>query len=209
MKVTEKTFSSEWIILQTCAKILKFHLHHVYIIEELKDLVRENDFSSVDDSHVSWENTGILGKVFNSDKSWFHLSCKVSSQNSRIWSAENPHTVRERLLHSIKVKGWCSVSRQKVIGLTFRRTERYQEVIMNVISLLEIDEEDCWFQQQGRGYGGKADSVIQTLTKFFVRRILSRKFNSLDPRIYSNFNYIFRGFSRRKRTKITRTHQKN
>jgi hypothetical protein len=27
--------------------------------------------------------------------------------------------------------------------------ERYQEFIMNLISLLKVDEQDCWFQQDG------------------------------------------------------------
>jgi hypothetical protein len=31
------------------------------------------------------------------------------------------------------------------------RVECYQKIVMNLISLLEVDGEDCWFQQDG-GY---------------------------------------------------------
>jgi hypothetical protein len=57
--------------------------------------------------------------VSYSDEIWFHLSGYVNSQNSRIWSAENPHTFHERPLHSLKVGVWCAVSRWRIVGPTF------------------------------------------------------------------------------------------
>jgi hypothetical protein len=33
------------------------------------------------------------------DEAWFHLSGYINSQNSRIWSAENPHALHENPLH--------------------------------------------------------------------------------------------------------------
>jgi hypothetical protein len=66
--------------------------------------------------------------------------------------AENPHTFHERPLHSVKVGVWCAVSRRMIIGpIFFSETvtaEGYQEMIMNFISLLEV-EQDCWLQQDG------------------------------------------------------------
>jgi hypothetical protein len=60
-------------------------------------------------THFIQGGIDILDKVFYSDGAWFHLSGYVNRQNSRIWSAENPHTFCERPLHSLKVGVWCAV----------------------------------------------------------------------------------------------------
>jgi hypothetical protein len=44
--------------------------------------------------------------------------------------------------------------------------ERYQEFIMNFISLLEVDKQDCWFQQDGATVHA-ANSTMQMFSKFF------------------------------------------
>jgi hypothetical protein len=110
---------------------------------------------------------------------WIH----VNSQNSRIRSAENPHTFHERPLHSSKVGVWFAVSRRRIIGpIFFSETitaERYQELIMNFISVLEVDERDCSFQQDGI-MAHTANSTMQILSEFFCGRIISR--NLLPPR---------------------------
>jgi hypothetical protein len=98
-------------------------------------------------THFIRGGTDILDKVFFCDEAWSHLSGYVNSQNIRIWSAENPHTFHERPLHSLKVGVWCAVSRPRIIGAIFFSemvtAERYQELIMNLISLLEDDKYDC------------------------------------------------------------------
>jgi hypothetical protein len=48
---------------------------------------------------------------------------------------------------------------------------------MNFISLLEVDEQDCWFQQDG-ATAHTADSIMQMLSEFFGGRII---FRSLWP----------------------------
>jgi hypothetical protein len=93
-------------------------------------------------AHFIREGVDILDEVFYSDEARFHLSGYVNSQNSRIWSDENPHTFHERPLHSVKVGIWCAVSRRKIIG-PILTAESYQELIVNSISLLEVDEQDC------------------------------------------------------------------
>jgi hypothetical protein len=57
--------------------------------------------------------------------------------------------------------------------------ERYQELIMNLISLLEVNEQDCWFQQDG-AMVQTANSTMQMLSEFFGGYIISR--NLLPPR---------------------------
>jgi hypothetical protein len=98
-------------------------------------------------THFIWGGIDILDEVFCSDESWFHLSRYVNSQNSRIWNAENLHTFHERLLHSLKFRVWCALSRQRISDpIFFSETitaEHYQQLIMNFISLLEVDEQNC------------------------------------------------------------------
>ena len=65
------------------------------------------------------QNPGILDVTFFTDEAWFHLSGYVNSQNTRIWAAENPHTVHEEPLHSQKIGVWCGVSRRRIIGPIF------------------------------------------------------------------------------------------
>jgi hypothetical protein len=92
-------------------------------------------------------------KVFYSNEAWFHISGYINSQNNRICSIENLHTFHERLLHSLKVRVWCAVSQERINGpIFFSETitaECYQEFIMHFTSLLEVDEQDCWLQQDG------------------------------------------------------------
>jgi hypothetical protein len=51
--------------------------------------------------------------------------------------------------------------------------ELYHELIMNLISLLEVDEQDCWFQQD-EATAHKANSTMQMLSEFFGGHIISR-----------------------------------
>ena len=54
--------------------------------------------------------------IFFSDEAWFLLSGYVNSQNSRVWSAENPHTILESPLHDVKVGAWCAISHKWITG---------------------------------------------------------------------------------------------
>jgi hypothetical protein len=56
--------------------------------------------------------------------------------------------------------------------------ECYQKLIMNFIFLLEVDEKDRWFQQDGATVH-TANSTMQ-MSEFFGGRIISR--NRLPPR---------------------------
>jgi hypothetical protein len=57
--------------------------------------------------------------------------------------------------------------------------ECYQELIINFISLLEVDEQDCWFQQDG-AMVHTANSTMQMLSELFGGRIISQ--NLWPPR---------------------------
>ena len=61
----------------------------------------------------------MLEKTFFLVEAWFHLSGYVSSQNSQMWSSENPHKFVEKPLYSIKVGVWCAMLRRRIIGPIF------------------------------------------------------------------------------------------
>jgi hypothetical protein len=110
-------------------------------------LVKENSFSTTDGLHTSIKLAHILDKVFSCDEALFHLSGYLNSQDSRIRSAENPHAIHGRHLHTLKVRVWCACLSTETIGpIVFNETitaKHYQELIMNFISLLEAEEQDC------------------------------------------------------------------
>jgi hypothetical protein len=57
--------------------------------------------------------------------------------------------------------------------------ERYQELIMNFISLSKVDEQNCWFQQEG-AKAHATNPTMQMLSEFFGGRVISR--NLWPPR---------------------------
>ncbi|GFG30322.1 hypothetical protein Cfor_01564 [Coptotermes formosanus] len=87
------------------------------------------------------------------DDAWFHLNGYINSQKSRIWSAETPPAQHENTLHSSKIGIRCVVSRKRFAGpLFFEQTiaaENYQNLLTQFIPLLEQNERDCWFRQDG------------------------------------------------------------
>jgi hypothetical protein len=165
-------------------KILNLHPYRVHVMHELKEPDKEKRLQ-----YCRWFKHFIRGgidisdKVFYGDEAWFLRSGYINSQNNRICSAENPHVFHDRPLHSLKDGLWCSVSRRRIIGpIFFSETitaERYQELIMNSISLSEVDEQDCWFQQDG-ATAKTANSAMQMSSECFADRIISR--NLWPPR---------------------------
>ncbi|PNF43794.1 hypothetical protein B7P43_G09755 [Cryptotermes secundus] len=69
------------------------------------------------------------------DGTWVHISGHVNTQNVRISSNENPHTIQQVPLHSEKLGVWCAVSPRRIIGpLFFHETlnsDRYINGILN------------------------------------------------------------------------------
>jgi hypothetical protein len=101
-------------------KILNF-IHIVYMsCTNSRKLIRKNRLHYCRRfTHFIRGGIDVLDKVFYSDEAWFHLSGYVNSENSRIWSAENPNTFHETPLHSLNVRVWCAVSRRRIIGPIF------------------------------------------------------------------------------------------
>lgn len=87
-----------------------------------------------------------LDHTFFSEKAWLrlHISGYVNSQNTRIWSSDNPHVLHEQPLHSQKFVVWCVIFHRRIVGPIFFETtlnsEVYADIITQFISLMEVDE---------------------------------------------------------------------
>jgi hypothetical protein len=76
----------------------------------------------------------------------------------------------------------CCLSTADNCPIFFSETitaERYQELIMNFISVLEADKQYCWFQQDG-ATAHTENYTMEMLSEFFGGRIISR--NLWPPR---------------------------
>jgi hypothetical protein len=76
----------------------------------------------------------------------------------------------------------CCLSTRIIGPIFFSETitaDRYQELVMNFISLLEVDGQDCWFQQDG-ATAHTANSTMQMSSEFFGGRSIAR--NLWPPR---------------------------
>jgi hypothetical protein len=60
-----------------------------------------------------------LDKTFYTDEAYFHLSGYVNSQNTRMWSSENPHFFIETPQYPQKVGVWAAISQRRIIGPIF------------------------------------------------------------------------------------------
>jgi len=72
---------------------------------------------------------------------------------------------------------WCAISKRRIIGPLFFETtinaEAYQELIQHFIALLQVDERNCWFQQDS-ATAHTAASTMEILHKFFSENIISK-----------------------------------
>jgi hypothetical protein len=69
---------------------------------------------------------------FMSDEAWFHLSGHVNSQNTRYWSAEDPHNLHQLPLQDQKIGVRCAVSASRIIGPIFFDTTVKTDVYLQI-----------------------------------------------------------------------------
>jgi hypothetical protein len=122
------------------------------------------------------EGIDILCEVFFTGEAWFHFSDNITRQNSRILSAENHQTFRVRSLYFLKIQICCVVSLWRTVSAIFfiqmLTTGCYLKLIVNFISLLQVQEQDCQFQQDGF-MAHTATSAMWMLYEFFCGCIVS------------------------------------
>ncbi len=87
-----------------------------------------------------------------------------------------PHEYHEAGLHPSKVGVWCAISRRQIDRPIFIMTtitsDMYSDILMQFIALLEEDERDCIFQQDGvQPHTSKESMAI--LCGFFGDRLVS------------------------------------
>ena len=160
-------------------KALSLYPYRVTCQHELKDTDFEKrlQFCHWFKEHLNEDE--MLDKTFFSDEAWFHLSGYVSSQNSRVWSSENPHEFVEKPLHSLKVGVWCAMSRRRVIGpIFFTETitsERYcKEILSAFIDQLTEEERSTGYFQQDGAAAHTANISLHFLNEIFPNRIISK-----------------------------------
>ena len=80
-------------------------------------------------------------------------------------------------MHPQKIGVWCAISRLRIIGPLFIETstnaEAYQELIQQFIALLQVDERNCWFQQES-ATAHTAASTMVILHGFFGENLISK-----------------------------------
>jgi hypothetical protein len=66
-------------------------------------------------------DNGLVGPqlLLITDEAHFHVTCCVNSQNTGIWSDENPHVIHQIPLHDVKFGVCCAVSARRIIGAIF------------------------------------------------------------------------------------------
>jgi hypothetical protein len=129
-------------------------------------------------------NIGVLDQVFFTDEAWFHLSGHVNSQNHRKWRNKNPNNYTETAFNPQKICMWCAISERRIIGPLFFETtingQAYHELIQQFIALLQVDECNCWFQQDSTT-AHTAATTMEILHKFSCVNVISKGIGHQDP----------------------------
>ena len=72
---------------------------------------------------------------------------------------------------------WCAVSHRQIVGRIFSETTVnspvYQDIITQFIALLEVDECECWLQQDSATCH-TSNETMQFLHEFFGDRLISK-----------------------------------
>jgi len=118
----------------------------------------------------------ILDVIFFTDEAWLHLLGYVNTQNTRLWSSENPHALHEKPLHNQKLGVWVAISRRHIVGpLFFEETvnsKLYCSMLHDFVGLLEEDEITySWFQQDC-ATAHTANNSLKLLNEIFGERVI-------------------------------------
>jgi len=161
-------------------KKLKLFPYKIMVVQELKPVHHvarvafcEWMLQSVNDGEVD------PFSVLYTDEAWFHLSGYVNSQNSRYWSATNPHQLHETPLHDLKVGVWCALSANRIIGPIFFNwtinSQRYVDTILQPFfqQLTEQERMHSYFQQDN-ATAHTSNLALATINQVFQDRVINR-----------------------------------
>ena len=119
-----------------------------------------------------------LDMTFFSDEAWIHLSGYINSQNTRIWSAHNPHEFVESPLHPLKIGIWMAMSRRRIVGRIFFQERlnsvSYCEIINQFVAqLTENENRNAWFQQDSATCH-VSNHTLAHLRRTFEQRLITK-----------------------------------
>jgi hypothetical protein len=102
-------------------KCLRLHPYKITAVHELKpgDSAKRVAYCKWFLDFLDCEGEGILDVTFFTDEAYFHLSGYISSQNSCVWCAHNPHAFHESPLHDEKIGVWVEMLRKRIVGPIF------------------------------------------------------------------------------------------
>ena len=180
-KLSQQSGLSLGLTHKVVRKELKLYPYKVRAVQELKDtdFRKRMEYCEWFNNFIAANGEDILDVTFFTDEAWFHLSGYINSQNSHLWSSENPNSVHESPLHSEKVGVWVAISRQRIIGpIFFSETvtaERYcNQILFPFIGCLNEDEISRAYFQQDNATAHTANRSLALLEEVFAERIISK-----------------------------------
>lgn len=95
--------------------------YKITAVQELKpaDYEKRLHYCEWFNNFIQLNGKDVLDETFYTDEAWFHLTGYINSQNSRLWTADNPHEFSAKPLHDQKIGVWAAVSRSRVVGPIF------------------------------------------------------------------------------------------
>ncbi|XP_076330740.1 uncharacterized protein LOC143236352 [Tachypleus tridentatus] len=135
-------------------KKLKLFPYKIMAVQKLKatDNEKRKRYCRWFNRFIEENTANVLDVTFFTDEAWFQLSGYINSQNSRLWSSDNSHSLHETPLYYFKVGVWVTISRRRIVGpIFFINSERYcSEILHTFIGQMTSDEINySWFQQDG------------------------------------------------------------
>jgi len=124
------------------------------------------------------EGEDILDVTFFTDEAYFHLSGYISSQNTRVSCAHNPHAFHESPRHDEKIGVWVGMSCRHIVGSIFfleiQNSQQYcDNIVYPFIAQLKDDEIDKSYFQQDGATANTVHTSVALLDDVFAVRIMS------------------------------------
>ena len=180
-KLAQETNLSVGSAHKATRKALGLFPYKVTAVQELQstDFDKRLNYCHWMKNFVTNNGNEILNDTLFSDEAWFYLQGSVHSQNTRLWSNENPHEIQEIPLHCEKVGVWVAISRRRIVGPIFFNdtvnSERYCSVILQpfIAQLSDQERQIGYFQQDG-ATAHTANNTMRCLQNVFGRRLISK-----------------------------------
>lgn len=120
-KLAQETGVSLGCAHKAVKKKLHFFPYKVHAVQELKpaDHAKRLHYCHWFQNFITEKGIEVLNECFYTDEAWFHLSGSINSQNTRLWSIENPHLLNEQPMHPEKLGVWIAISRKRIVGPIF------------------------------------------------------------------------------------------